>query len=168
MLSLLAKLLKALNSEAEPGQLALAFSLSLIIALTPFMSLHNLFIFLLAFVLRTNLSAFFVGIAGFSALAWFIDPYTSALGEMLLTLPALQETWTSMYQSELWRMTAFNHSLVLGGLLVSLLAFVPLFLISRYLVIKYRERVLVWINRFHITKILKGSKFYRLYESLAE
>lgn len=168
MLSMLAKLLKALNSEAQPGQIALALALALIVALTPTFSLHNLLILLLALVLRTNLSAFFVGFAGFSAIAWFADPYLAGLGETLMTHPALQETWTALYQNDFWRMTAFNHTLVLGGLVAGLVAFVPVLLLSRWLVVQYRERLLAWVNRFRVAQLLKGSKFYRLYQSLAE
>ncbi|QQD21020.1 TIGR03546 family protein [Venatoribacter cucullus] len=168
MLSMLAKLLKALNSEAQPGQIALALALALIVALTPTFSLHNLLILLLALVLRTNLSAFFVGFAGFSAIAWLADPYLAGLGETLLTHPALQETWTALYQNDFWRMTAFNHTLVLGGLAAGLVAFVPVLLLSRWLVVQYRERLLAWVNRFRVAQLLKGSKFYRLYQSLAE
>ncbi len=168
MLSLLAKLLKALNSEAEPRQIALAFALSLVVALTPIMSLHNVLIVLLAFVLRTNLSAFFVGIAAFSALAWFIDPFTARLGEAVLNAPALQDIWNTLYQQAFWRMTAFNHTLVMGGLIVGIIAFIPAFLVFRFLVTQYRSRLLSWVNRFRVVQLLKGSKFYRIYESLAE
>lgn len=168
MLSLLAKLLKALNSEAEPGQIALAFALSLVVALTPIMSLHNVLIILLAFVLRTNLSAFFVGVAAFSALAWFIDPFTARLGETVLNAPALQDTWNTLYQQAFWRMTAFNHTLVMGGLIVGIIALIPAFLLFRFLVTQYRSRLLSWVNRFRVVQLLKGSKFYRIYESLAE
>ncbi|MDK2776054.1 MAG: TIGR03546 family protein [Pseudomonadota bacterium] len=168
MLSMLAKLLKALNSESAPGQIALAFSLALIVALTPMFSLHNALILLLVLILRINLSAFLVAVAAFSLLAWFTDPYAARLGESLLTNPGLQDTWTSLYQSDFWRIAAFNHSLVLGGLVIGLLAFVPLFMLSRVLIRLYRERVLNWVSRLKVTQVLKASKFYNLYKSFAE
>lgn len=168
MLSMLAKLLRALNSESAPGQIALAFSLAFMVAMTPTFSLHNALILLLALILRINFSAFLLGFAAFSLLAWFTDPYAARLGEGLLTNPGLQDLWTAMYQSDFWRMTAFNHTLVLGGLVISLLAFVPLFILCRVLINLYRERVLVWVNKLKIAQMLKASKFYRLYKSFAE
>ncbi|MAD43410.1 MAG: TIGR03546 family protein [Oceanospirillaceae bacterium] len=168
MLDTLAKLLKALNSESAPGQIAVAFSLSLIVAMTPTFSVHNLFILLLALVLRINFSAFIVGFAGFSLIAWFTDPYAARLGESLLTNPGLQDTWTALYQNDFWRLTAFNHSLVLGGLVISLLAFVPVFLLTRVLINLYRQRVISWVNRLRVVQVVKASKFYSLYQSLAE
>lgn len=168
MLSMLAKLLKALNSEASPSQIALAVALALMVAMTPLFSLHNALILLLALVLRINLSAFFLALAGWSALALLTDPLTAQLGESLLTAPALQEFWTHLYQSDGWRMTGFHHTLVLGGLVLSLLAFVPVFLLARMLIVQYRERLLSWVNRLRIMQLLKGSKFYRLYQALTE
>lgn len=167
MLTMLAKLLKALNSDASPSQLALAVSLALVVALTPFFSWHNALVLLIALVVRVNLSAFFVALAGFSLLAWFVDPYSASLGTQLLTTPELQETWVSMYQHDFLRITKFNHTLVLGGLVVSLIAFIPVFFLSRFLVVHYRAKVLVWVEKLWIAKLLKGSKFYRIYQSIA-
>lgn len=168
MLTMLAKLLKALNSESAPWQIALAFSLALITALTPLFSLHNALVLLLAFVIRTNLSAYFLGVAAFSLLALMIDPYSIRLGESLLANPGLQEFWTSLYQSDFWRMTAFNHTLVLGGMVIALLAFIPVFVLSKVLVVQYRGRVLSWVTKLKIAQMLKASKFYNLYKSFAE
>lgn len=167
MLSLLAKLLKALNSESSPGQIAFALSLALIVALTPLLSWHNALVLLLALVLRVNLSAFLVGIAVFSLLALAIDPLSARFGEYLLTAPAYQAFWTDLYQHPFWRISGFNHSLVLGGLVISLLAFIPVYFLTCFLVLKYRANVMVWVEKLWITKMLKGSKFYSLYTKFA-
>lgn len=167
MLSILAKLLKALNSDASPSQISLAVSLALIVALTPFFSWHNALVLLIALVVRVNLSAFLVALAGLSVLAWFIDPFSVSIGTQLLTAPGLQETWVSMYQNDFLRITKFNHTLVLGGLVVSLIAFIPVYFLSRFLVVQYRAKVLAWVERLWIARFLKGSKFYRIYQSIA-
>lgn len=167
MLAILAKLLKALNSEASPSQIALALSLALIVALTPFFSWHNALVLLLALVIRVNLSAFAVGTAVFSLLALAIDPFSARIGEQLLTNPEYQAFWTELYQNPFWRISGFNHTLVLGGLVVSLAAFIPVFIVARLLVIKYRENLLAWVNKLWIAKFVKGSKFYSLYMKFA-
>lgn len=59
MLNFLAKLLKVLNSERSPGQLAAAVSLAAIIGMTPLYSLHNLFVLFLVLFFRVNLTVFF-------------------------------------------------------------------------------------------------------------
>lgn len=168
MLTMLAKLLKALNSESAPAQVALAFALALVVGLTPLLSFHNVIVLLLAFLIRTNLSAFFLGVAFFSGAAMFIDPYSARLGESVLLNPALTETWTNLYDNPWWRMSAFNNTLVFGGLLISLAAFVPVFILSRFLVVAYREKLLAWFEKLKVAQVLKASKFYSLYKSLAD
>lgn len=167
MLSILAKLLKALNSEASPSQISLAVCFALIMALTPLLSWHNAIVLLLALVIKVNLSAFIVSLGLFSLLAWFVDPYSASLGEQILTAPGLQETWTSLYQIDFLRITKFNHTLVMGGLVVSLIAFLPVFFLSRFLVVQYRAKLLAWVEKLWIAKLIKGSKFYRIYQAIA-
>lgn len=168
MLTFLAKLLKALNSESAPWQIALAFSFALIVGFTPWLSMHNLVVLILVFSLRVNLTAFFLGVAVVSGLAWLLDPYLSSVGEALLTKPEWQEFWTHLYQQDVWRILAFNHTLVLGGLTVAFVLFLPVFWIIRALIVVYRERLLAWVNKFKVVHMLKASKFYRLYQAVAE
>ena len=55
LLKYIAKLLKALASEASPVQLAGGFVLGMIIGLTPVFSLHNAFILILLIILKVNI-----------------------------------------------------------------------------------------------------------------
>ena len=80
MLQAIAKLLKVLNSESEPGQISLAVCLAMVIGLTPFYSLHNLLVLLLVFLLRVNVSAFILGFIVFSGAAFLLDPLFHNLG----------------------------------------------------------------------------------------
>ena len=168
MLGMFAKLLKALNSESAAWQIAFAFSLALIIGLTPLFSLHNIIVLLLAFIIRINLSAFFLGIAFYTAIGSLITPISISIGEQLLNNASLETFWTSLYQSDFWRATKFNHTLTLGGLALSLLLFVPLFFINRFMVTAYRERFMTWVEKLKIMKLLKASKFYKIYTALAD
>lgn len=167
MLTSLAKLLKVLNSEAEPGQISLAFSLSMVAGFLPFVSLPTAAVFLLAFVLRVNLSAFFLGTAFFSGAAYLLDPLFHRLGLALLTLPALNDLWTAMYNSTFWRLQKFNNSVVMGSFVSSLILFVPLVLLSNYLIRTYRDHVLSWVRKLKITQIIKSSSFYETYEKVS-
>jgi uncharacterized protein (TIGR03546 family) len=168
MLGMLAKLLKALNSESAPWQVAAAFSLALVVGLPPLLSLHNIIVLLLAFIIRINLSAFFLGIAFYSALGFLINPLSIAFGEHLLGCENLQEFWTALYQSDFWRATKFNHTLTLGGLTLSLILFIPLFFINSFLITAYREKFMIWVEKLKVVKLLKASKFYKIYTTLAD
>jgi uncharacterized protein (TIGR03546 family) len=140
MLSLLAKFFKILNSDASPGQIALGFSFALFVGLTPFFSLHNLIILMLVCFFRVNLSAFFLSSAVFALLAFSVDPMSIAIGESLLVDPDLVQSWTQLYQSDVWRAFKFNHTLLLGSVVMSLILFLPTLIITRILIGLYRTK----------------------------
>lgn len=168
MLNLLAQLLKALNSESAPGQIALAVAFALWMALTPMWTVNNLLLFALVLVLRVNLSAFFAALAGFSLLTLAIDPISQRLGASLLQMASLQDMWTALYQHGFWRVLQFNNTLMLGGSAIALLAFLPVSMLVRLLVVQYRVRLLRWMQKLKIVQALKASKFYQWYQAAVE
>ena len=85
MIKLLAKLLRVLNSETNPGQISLGFSFAMIAGLTPLLSIHNLVILLLVCSLRVNLAAFLLGLGVFTGIAYLMDPLFHLLGLAVLT-----------------------------------------------------------------------------------
>lgn len=167
MLTQFAKLLKALNAETSPWQLSLAFVLGMIMGFTPLASAHNLLILLLAFVLRINFSAFLLGFAFFTGFAYLLDPLFINIGESLLLNPSLKGLWTDLYNSDVWRVTHFNNTLTLGSLVAALLFSLPLFFISRWLIISYRAHVLTWVQKTKLAQMIKASQLYRIYHSLS-
>lgn len=166
MLTLLAKLFKALNSESSPRQIALAIALGMIIGLSPTLSLHNLIVLFIAFIVRVNLSAFFVAFAGFSLLALGLSPIFANVGDSLLTNPDLASMWQGFYQSNLLKLAHFHNTLTLGAFICSLVLFIPMVFISQYLIVRYRHHVKAFIEKFKIVQALKSSRFYRIYLSL--
>ena len=168
MVSMFAKLLSALNSDSAPGQVALAFALSLITGLTPLFSLHNIVILLLACVLKINFSAFLLGTLFFSGVAYLVDPATIYLGELILASPDLQPIFTQLYQSDFWRATRFNHTLVMGSFAVAVIGFIPVLVLSRYLILGYRVQFMGWVNKWKLTQFVKASKFYKVYDAFAD
>jgi len=162
------KLFKALNSEASPWQLAFAIAFGLVVGLTPLMSLHNVLLVLLVFMLRVNLSAFFLATGFFTGLAYLLDGVSLSVGEAILTNPSLQSFWTSLYQSEFWQLTHFNHTLTMGSLVIALILFVPVALLSKYLIVTYRHRLMVWVGKLKVVQMLKASKFYGLYGAFSD
>ena len=164
----LAKLLIILNSETNPSQISLAFCFAMVVGFTPLWTPHNLIVIFLLLLLRANLSAFILGWALFSTLAFALDPLFHRLGLAVLTAPALEPLWTSLYNSTLWRIENFNDTIVAGSLCVSLIGFVPLFLLSNVLVRRYRDHVLEWFMRTRLMTFIKASRFYGVYERLAD
>ena len=167
MLKTIARLLKVLNSETEPRQISLALCFSMVAGLTPFLSLHNLLILFLVLVLRINLSTFVLGLLFFSGVAYLLDPLFHWIGLTVLTAVPLEGLWTVLYNCTLCRFERFNNSIVMGSLFVSLLLFVPLYLISRTAIVRYREHLLAWVRRTRIMQFLKASKLYHTYQTVS-
>ncbi|TXR53112.1 TIGR03546 family protein [Reinekea thalattae] len=160
------KLFKALNSDANPWQMAFAAAFGLVIGFTPLWSPHNLLVLLLAFIFRVHLASFFVFWLLFSALAYLLDPWFDQIGYSLLTQVQLTDFWTTLYQNDFWRVLRFNHTITLGSFVVSVIAFLPLAVILRLSIIRYRGAVMPWVEKLKVVQLLKGSKLYELYQRL--
>lgn len=167
MIDSIMKLLKALNSEIAPWQIALAATLGMVIGFTPLWSMHNLIILFLACVIKVNFSTFMVAFALFSGLAYLLDPWFISVGETLLLSLDLYELWRGMYQSDFWRTTDFNNTMTLGSLTVSLIAFIPMFLITRIVIIRYRKHLLKWVNSLKVVQLIKASSIFSLYQKFS-
>ena len=166
MLEMLANFLKLLNSDASPSQISLGFAFSLFLGLTPLMSFHNLILIFIVLMVRINLTAFFLGLALFSLTAFGLNAISISLGEALLTSSELNAFWTGLYQSDFWRLMQFNQTLVLGGLSLSLILFLPIFMGSLIFIRLYRKRFMAWIKTLKISRMIKASKFYQVYDTL--
>ncbi len=161
MLNGFIKFIKLLNANENPAQLAGAIVLSMVMALTPFWSFHNLLVVLLLCILRINFFVFFVSFPVWAGIAWMIDPYSAALGESLLLNEGLNGLWVSLYQSDFWRLTHFNNTLTLGSLLLSLVLVIPVYCLSVWLIQRYRSSVLAWVERLKIVQAIKATKWYQ-------
>lgn len=167
MLTMIAKLLKILNSEADPGQISLALSFSLLAGLPPTFSLHTIAVLLIVFLLRVNLSAFFLGTAFFAGAAYLMDPALHRIGLAVLTAGSLNSLWTGLYNSTAWRILRFNNTVVMGSFVAAIILFVPLFLLSNRLIRGYREHILAWVKRSRIMQAFFASRLYGIYQKIS-
>lgn len=167
MLGKLIDFLKILNGDVAPGQIAAGLCFGMILAFTPFWSLHTVLVIFCLCVFRINITAALIGMAVFALPAYFLDPYFIALGEHILNKPEWQALWTSLYQQDIWRLSHFNNTLTMGSIVASLALFLPSFIIYRWLIIRYRQHFLDYINRLKVVKILKASKLGALAFGLA-
>ena len=168
MLRAIAKLLKALNSETEPGQISLALCFSMIVGFTPLFSLHNFLVFLLVLVLRVNLSTFILGLILFSGVAYLLDPIFHWIGLAILTSSGLEGLWTAFYNMTLLRLAKFNNSIVMGSFLFSMVLFVPLYFIANRMIMQYREHILVWVQKTRIMQAFKATKLYSVFATYSQ
>ncbi|HEY9017979.1 TIGR03546 family protein [Thiomicrospira sp.] len=151
------KLFKALNANQHPGQIALSLTLGLLLGLTPLFFPHTLLTLLLILILRVNLSAVLVSWGVFTGFAYAFDPVFHQLGLWILNHPGLVDIWTQWYNQAWWRFMSFNNTIVMGSIVVAYSLALPFFGFSWLLVRIYRQRFLVWVNKFKLVQMLKVS-----------
>lgn len=163
---ILAKLFKALNSDASPWQLALGVMFGMIIGLTPFLRLHTFIILFIVLFFRVNLGTFLLSMGVFGVLAFALEPMMAGIGDSLLGSPDLQATWTALYNTLPGQLSQFFHNLTLGGLLFSLTLSPVVLIASKFLIEKYREHLMAWVNKLRLVKFLKGTRWFSVYQQL--
>lgn len=150
MLKFIVKLLKALNSNSHPGEIAHAVCLGMLLGFLP---KNNIFWFIITvFVLfmRINKGALVLCTLGFSLLAPLFDPLFDTVGYWFLTLPALEPTFAFLLDIPFVGFTKFNNTIASGSLLCGLVLYIPLYVIAR---------LLVWLLRNKIVPVLRKTKF---------
>lgn len=167
ILRYIAKLLKALASEASPGQIAGGIILGMIIGLTPLSSLHNLFIIVLILILKVNLGMAFFSFAIFSGIAYLADPIFHSFGIWLLELESMQQTWTNMYNNEWWALSKFYNTVVIGSFTAAVLLCIPTYFLAKYGVVQYRKHIHEKVQKWKLVKAFKGTKFYSIYQTVS-
>jgi uncharacterized protein (TIGR03546 family) len=165
---LLAKLFKALNSDASPWQLAFGVMFGMIMGLTPFLGLHSILILFGVLFFRINLSTFILSWGLFSAISYPLSATMVGIGESLLSNASLLDTWTTLYNTSIGQLTQFYHTLTMGSLVLSLMLSPFILVISKILIVQYRQRLMVWVNKLKIIQFIKGSTLYQLYQALGE
>lgn len=166
MLTVLARILKALNSETAPSQIAAAVALACVFGLTPLWTLHNAIVLLLVLWLRVNLSIFIVAWGLFTVLAFALDPVFDALGHAVLTADVLRPLWAALYGTDFGRLSDFNNTVVMGSLVVGLLLVPVVWYATVVLVRQYRGHIRSWVQRTHLYQVLRGTRLFNLYQSI--
>ena len=144
----------------------MAIVFSAFLGLSPLLSPHNILLLFLVMVLRINLTMFLLGLGLFKLLAYLLDPVSHQIGLQLLQAEGLSSLWHILYNDSFWRFMAFNNTLVMGGFALSLVLSLPIFFISRWLVVRYRDHLLQWVSKTRLLVWLKGSRLYSVYSSL--
>ncbi|MGB0494847.1 MAG: TIGR03546 family protein [Kangiellaceae bacterium] len=164
MLTSIIKLLKALNSEQSPGQLAIAISLAAILGLTPLYSLHNVLVIFIALSFRVNLSVLLISYPIFALLGYLFSNVFDSIGISLLQNSNLLDFWQGFFNTLIGRWSNFYYSGVIGSLTASIIVAILLYPLSKIIINLYREKFLVKIEKYQIVKVLKASSFWKLYE----
>ena len=154
------KIFKALNSDEKPWQLSLGLAFGGIIGLMPLWTPHNIFLLFLAFIINLNFALLLVGFFFFSGIAYILDPLFHQIGLTVLTAEGMQEFWVGFSSNPLFLFDRLNNTLVMGSLLFSIAASVPLFFLTNLLIRKYRQHLQGLFDKIPLLKSLKLAKIY--------
>lgn len=167
MLTLLAKLFHALNSESSTRQIALAIALGFIVGLAPLITLQNIALLLLVLLIRVNFGAFLLSFGVFKGVSYLLSGAIVSVGESLLTSPGLHSLFNSLYQLSFFKLGQWHHTYTLGALVLGIVLAIPLYFVSKILIEKYRLHIMATFEKFRIVKALKASRFYRIYATIS-
>jgi uncharacterized protein (TIGR03546 family) len=163
LLKQLFSFIKLLNSDTGNISLALGMTCGFILGMTPTLSLHSLLIFLVLFFFRIQIGAALIAAFFFKFVAFLLDPVFHSIGSKVLEIESLQNIYTSLYNMPLLPFTRFNNSIVMGSAVITFALSPIVFLISQYLIIKYRVVVLARFKETKVWKAVEATKFYQWY-----
>jgi uncharacterized protein (TIGR03546 family) len=164
LIKLIQSLFGALHSEGTPGQLAAGIALGSIIGLTPLINIHNAIVFAAIVLLNVSFAGGMLGWVLFVPIGFLLDPLFDWIGHtLLLDVPLLTPLWTSFYNTPVIPLTNFNNTVVLGSLVFALVFLVPLFLATRWGVVRYRATIGERVRRSKFYRTVMASKVYNVY-----
>jgi len=162
--------LKLLNSDTGTNELAMGMACGLILGFSPFLSLQTLVLILLIFMFRIQIGAALFSSFLFKFVAFLLDPVTDTLGRWVLEARPMRPVFVTLYNLPIVPFTRFNNSIVMGSAVLGIVLLIPSFLLFRFLIEKYREKVVAKFQGTKFWKLLKATalfKWYATYEKMA-
>lgn len=160
-LNQLRKLLSALNANTSAAQLSAGFALGAVVGLLPKLNLLVLILCGVIVCLQVNISMAFLGALVFALIGSAVDPLTERVGFWLLAeSEPLRPLWATLYGLPIVPFTGFNHTDVLGNLVLGAALFAPLFFGVRRGVELYRERLRERVLSWRVVQWLTATNLY--------
>jgi uncharacterized protein (TIGR03546 family) len=165
LVKLIQSLVKALNSEGTPGQVAAGMAVGACLGLTPLISLHNLLIVGAILFFRVSVPGATLGWLIFTPVGFALDPLFDVLGTALLSdTSALRGLWVFLYNAPVLALGNPTNTIVVGSLVGWAVLVVPIFITMRWLVAKYRATIYERYKDAKVFKAMRASKVYNLYQ----
>lgn len=150
---------EALTEESSGRQLALGFSMGMVVGLVPKGNLTAVVLMTILCASRVNLGAGLAAAFLFSWAGLVIDPLTHHLGLALLSIDALAPFYTLLSDAPLVPWTRFNNSVVLGSFVLGLCLFYPVFRFTQPLFERNLPRLTARLREFKIVQLLWGAQW---------
>jgi uncharacterized protein (TIGR03546 family) len=154
-LAYLKKTLAILKSSLTPTQIALSISLGMLAGLPP-MGLHIIIPCTLALLLRCSFRGFLFSLGLFKLISLPLAPASYQLGQFLLDeRRAIDPFWRWFVHQPVLAPMGYSRFLLLGSLVVAFLLAIPVFVLVRMLVIRYRSSVATRMSGWAVSRRLR-------------
>jgi uncharacterized protein (TIGR03546 family) len=164
IVKLVQSLVKALNSEGTPGQVAAGIAMGACLGLTPLLSLHNLLIVGVIFFFRVSVPGATLGWLIFTPLGFALDPLFHSIGTALIAdTAALRGVWITLYNTPVVALGNPTNTIVVGSVVSWIVAAIPIFFVMRWAVGRYRALIYERYKDAKVFRALKASKVYNVY-----
>jgi uncharacterized protein (TIGR03546 family) len=164
LLKLLQQLVKTLNSEGTPGQIAAGMALGAVLGLTPLVNLHNLVMLGAIMVFNVSFPGAMLGWVLAVPVGFALDPMFDLVGRrLLLDTPALTPLWTGLANTPVVPLTNFNNTIVLGSFVTWVVLALPIYFLSRWGVGRYRATLYPRLKQSRVYQAVTASKLYNVY-----
>jgi hypothetical protein len=164
IIKLVQSLVKALNSEGTPGQVAAGMAVGACLGLTPLLNLHNLLI-VAGHPLLPGLGA--GGDARLDDLhAGGLPPRSGVrpVGRaLLMDADGLRPVWATAYNTPVIALANPTNTIVVGSFVGWLVLSIPIFFLARFGVARYRATIYERYKDARFFKAVRGSKLYNTY-----
>ncbi len=157
-------LVKALNSEGTPAQVAAGIALGSCLGLTPLISLHNLLIVGVIMFFRVSVPGATLGWLIFTPVGFMLDPLFDGVGTRLIVgTPGLESLWVTLYNTPVIALGNPTNTIVVGSLVSWVVGVVPIYVLARVGVGWYRRTIYERYKDPKVFKALRASKLYSVY-----
>ena len=159
-LKLIRRIFKILQSELTPGQVAAGFSLGVFMGLAP-LGLHSLLLVSSALLLRLSFSSFLIAFGLFKILYLPLRGVSYLIGGAILEWPPLDPLWETVLHWPIIAPLGFNRYLLLGAYVFSSLLALPIFLLVRGLVKRYRASFVAYVEGSPVYRRLQKRRWFK-------
>ena len=154
MISYIVKLLKALNTNSHPGEIAHAVAIGMLLGFMPKNNALWYLLFVFFLFVRVHKGALLLAVLAASLLARLFDPLFDAIGYAVLTFSPLEPVYAALLDIPFVAFTKFNNTVVAGAVVSGLILYIPVYILIRILTKSWRT---------HIAPALARSKFMQAF-----
>jgi uncharacterized protein (TIGR03546 family) len=152
----LKKIVKMLQTDISPNQIALGAAFGLFLGFIPSMLMKCVF-FIIIMLFKVNIGSAFITAAIFLAVSGIVDPISDKIGYAVLTSGALNPLWTALYNMPVVPFTKFNNTIVMGSIVTSIILFAPVFIGAKKFLVYYRANYKDKVAKWKIVKLITAA-----------